>query len=286
MQPKNNILQFSRQEKKRRQKNSLTHSRVQNSMMSDGPLDDLIKYTSQWTNDVISTLFENVDTQLFEMAEKSENASDQNTYFDAMRIVRLRRSIAYEEFITNVSLGFSTETIQSEKRSEQVVSDLEDLSLVAEDNLEEDLATHNMIAKAERDNKERLNQLNQRLSFLYNGLNINFENNPMGPASLCNSFALAVDTLEAEIKVKLLVFKLFDINFITQLHELYEHANQLLIAKGILPDLKISYKNALKKHPRPAQSGLGGLINTPVQDDASQGDAFMQGDASMQGYPP
>lgn len=238
-------------------------------MMSDGPLDELIKYTSQWTNDVITALFENVDTQLFEMAEKSENASDQNTYFDAMRIVRLRRSIAYEEFITNVSTGFTVETIQSEKKSSEVVSDLDDLSLVADDNLEEDLATHNMIAKAERDNKEKLNQLNQRLSFLYNGLNINFENNPMGPTSLCDSFALAVDTLEAEIKVKLLVFKLFDINFISRLQELYEHANQLLISKGILPDLKISYKNAVKKQPPSTGSGLGGLINTPVQDDAS-----------------
>ncbi|MCW8929269.1 MAG: DUF1631 domain-containing protein [Gammaproteobacteria bacterium] len=286
MQPKNNILQFSRQgksastEDNRRRKNSLTQDsllqdsllqkRVQNSMTPEGPLGDLIQYTSQWTNDAISTLFDNVDTQLFEMAEKSENATDQNTYFDAMRIVRLRRSIAYEEFISNVSLGFSTETIQGETKSEQVISDVDSLSLVADDNLEEDLATHNMVAKAERDNKDNLNQLNQRLSYLYKGLKITSENNPMGPTSLCNSFALAVDTLEAEIKVKLLVFKLFDINFITKLSELYEHSNHMLVEKGILPDLKVSYKNAVKRQPSSQGTGLGGLINTPVQNDTQE----------------
>ncbi len=208
MQPKNNILQFNRTEKTGT-RNSLSdknnvkqESKVQNSMMPEGPLSDLIKYTSQWTNDAISTLFDNVDTQLFEMAEKSENATDQNTYFDAMRIVRLRRSIAHEEFMSNVERGFSIETIQSEKTTEDVTSDLESLSLIDDDNLEEDLATHNMIAKAERDNKDEIKQLNQRIAYLYNGLKITSENNPMGPTSLCNSFAAAVDTLEAEIKVK------------------------------------------------------------------------------------
>ena len=282
MQPKNNILQFGRQQKKTsetdklRHKSSLTQDyllqkdRVQNSMTPEGPLGDLIQYTSQWTNDAISTLFDNVDTQLFEMAEKSENATDQNIYFDAMRIIRLRRSIAYEEFISNVNLGFNIETIQGEKRAEEVISDMENLSLVADDNLEEDLATHNMVAKAERDNKDNINQLNQRLSYLYNGLKITTENNPMGPTSLCNSFALAADTLEAEIKVKLLVFKLFDLNVITKLNELYEHANQMLVEKGILPNLKVSYRGAVKKRAHPAGAGLGGLINTPVQNDAEQ----------------
>jgi len=282
MQPKNNILQFSQQEKNTSAKstlqqtkrtNSLTQkTRVQNSMTPEGPLDDLIQYTSQWANDAISTLFDNVDTQLFEMAEKSENATDQNIYFDAMRIIRLRRSVAYEEFITRVSHSFTNEALQDEKNADNAIMDVENLSLVADDSLEEDLATHNMIAKAERDNKEPLNQLNQRLAYLYRGLKIDLSNNPMGPTSLCNSFATAVDTLDAEIKVKLLVFKLFDINFISKLNELYHHSNQLLIEKGILPNLKVSYKGAVKKPAVSPATGLGGLINTPVQSDTIASD--------------
>ncbi|NOQ80839.1 MAG: DUF1631 family protein [Gammaproteobacteria bacterium] len=276
MQSKNNILQFAQLkqkdkkapiEKKSQRTNSLTQdNKVHNPMTPEGPLGDLIQYTTQWTNNAVSTLFDNVDTQLFEMAEKSENATEQNIYFDAMRIIRLRRSVAYDEFISDVSRSFSIDAIQSEKTIDIPGSDIDDLSLIADDSLEEDLAIHNMIAKAERDNKEALNQLNQRLAYLYNGLKINLENNPMGPTSLCHSFALAVDALEAEIKVKLLVFKLFDINLITNLHELYNSANQLLIEKSILPDLKVNYKGAVKRQAPPAAGGLGGLINTPVQE--------------------
>ncbi len=289
MQPKNNILQFSKSAAKGSsyRKSSLTQdsqiqkNRVQNSMMPEGPLGDLIQYTGQWTNDAISKLFDNVDTQLFEMAEKSENASDQNIYFDAMRIIRLRRSIAYEEFTARIAQSFSVEAIQNNQSLEAVAitGDADSLSLVEDDNLEEDLATHNMIAKAERDNKDLLNQMNQRLTYLYNGLKINSENNPLGPTSLCNSFAMAVNTLEAEIKVKLLVFKLFDINVISKVYQLYEGGNQLLVDKGILPNLKVSYKSAVKRNPRPA-SGLGGLINNPNDAGVQQEDAglsqFMQ----------
>ncbi|MCU7798614.1 MAG: DUF1631 domain-containing protein [gamma proteobacterium symbiont of Lucinoma myriamae] len=286
MHSKNNILQFAKLKQKDKKASieiktqhtdSLTQdNKVHNPMTPEGPLGDLIQYTTQWTNDAVSTLFDNVDTQLFEMAEKSENATDQNIYFDAMRIIRLRRSVAYEEFITQVSQSFSIDAIQSKKIIDNPKSELDDLSLVADDSLEEDLAIHNMIAKAERDNKEALNQLNQRLGYLYNGLKINLENNPMGPTPLCHSFALAVDTLEAEIKVKLLVFKLFDINLITNLHELYNPANKLLIEKGILPDLKVSYKGAVTKQAPPVTGGLGGLINTPVQEMPSENEGLSQ----------
>ena len=284
MKPKNNILQFSRTEKNTtviknnkeipdNKKHLAQESKVQKSMIPEGPLGDLIKYTSQWTNDAVSALFDNVDTQLFEMAEKSENATDQNTYFDAMRIVRLRRSVAHEEFISNVESAFNVETIRSEKKSTEVTSDLESLALIEDDSLEEDLATHNMIAKSERDNKDDLKQLHQRIAYLYQGLEITSENNPIGPTSLCNSFAAAVDTLEAEIKVKLLVFKLFDINIVNKLAEFYQHANQLLIQEGVLPDLKVTYTSAVKRQPQPA-GGLGGIpVNTPVQNDAAAGEA-------------
>ncbi len=277
MQPKNNILHFSRGACKQAapdqnyRRNKLSQdSRIHDSMIPEGPLGDLIKYTSQWTNEAISGLFDNVDTQLFEMAEKSENATDQNTYFDAMRIIRLRRSVAHEEFLASVELSFDPEVIQGGRDFRQVTSDIESLSLIADDNLEEELATHNMIAKAERDNKNELKQLNQRVAYLYNGLNITTQNNPVSPTALCNAFAAAVDTLEAEIKVKLLVFKLFDINIISKLNDLYLNLNHLLVEKGILPDLKVSY-GSVRRQPAPSGMGAGIPGNAPGAPQADSG---------------
>jgi hypothetical protein len=261
-----NIVQFSHLETTNQ--SSLTQdSRVQNSMTPEGPLGELIKQTSQWTNDAISILFDNVDTQLFERAERADNSTDQNTYFDAMRIIRLRRSIAQEHFTICIEQTFNIDCITNDQRNENLIvaTDLENLSLVEDDNLEEDLATNSMVVKAVRDNRDNLSQLNQRLSYLYNGLTITTLNNPMGPTALCNSFASAVNSLEAEIKVKLLIFKLFDIHVINQLSEFYEKSNHQLVELGILPNLKVNYKNIVKQPPARPMTGLGGLINTPVQ---------------------
>jgi len=250
-------------------------------MTQEGPLDDLVKYTSQWTNDAIDKLFDNVDNQLFDMAEQSEKISDQNIFFDAMRIIRRRRKDTHEAFMTNVKQGFTVESILSQKEIDNDITDLEDLSLMADDNLEENLAAHNLIAKAERDSQDTLRQLNQRLAFLYDGLLINSENNPIGPTSLCHSFISAVNTLEAKTKVKLLVYKLFDINFVSNLSELYQNANKMLIEKGVLPDLKISYKHTVKRQPRPNQAGLGdGTVHPPVQDDAADSQNIQENNAA------
>jgi len=270
----NNILQFSQQNQvtKKNPGNTNKDYKVQNSMIPEGPLGDLIQYTNEWTNDAMSTLFDNVDTQLFEMAEKAENSTDQNTYFDAMRIIRLRRSVAYEEFVSNIAHNFSTSKLQQIPSDNQPADEENnDLSLVADDSLEEELATHNMVAKAERDNKEAIDQLQQRIAYLYNGLKIDSQNNPVGPTAFCDAFSQAANTLEAEIKVKLLVFKLFDINFITQLPELYAHLNKLLIEKNILPTLKANYKGVIKKQTAsPVAAGIA--TNSIPQEIESNSD--------------
>lgn len=309
----NNILQFSQinqkhdQQHNRRQsdkkdaqpahKGSLTQdnqvkNKVQNSMTPEGPLGDLIQYTKEWTDDAISTLFDNVDTQLFEMAEKAENSNDQNIYFDAMRIIRLRRAVAHDAFMQSTTQSFTPQALQA-KRSEKDDVVEGDLSLITDDTLEEDLAINNMVAKAEKHNKKSLDQLNQRLAYLYKGLTINTPNNPMGPTALCHSFAKAAKALEAEIKVKLLIFKLFDLNIITKLDELYEHANQLLVEQGILPNLKVTVRKPRKRQPSPEEdlsrtqeinanqninqsAGLSSLMQQPMgtQNQMAEAQAF------------
>ena len=299
----NNILQFS-QNNQQDNNTRPTQNKVAQSMTPEGPLGELINFTYEWTNDTIATLFDNVDTQLFEMAEKAENSTDQNTYFDAMRIIRLRRSIAHEEFINNVRQSFTLEVLQNGLNSShsEKVADMDNLSLVADDHLEEDLATHNMVSKAERDNKDALKFLNQRLGYLYKGLEITSENNPLGPTALCDCFAVAANSLDAEITVKLLIFKLFDINVVNKLKDLYQQANDLLIEQNILPDLKTSYKGvSVKKQASPSGyasqnnnngndnianasvdanppmqnnlGGLGGLIQQPMDNTQQNADA-------------
>jgi len=264
MQPKNNILQFGRENLSTSnsdvpsQSNGFqSNKRKTNSLMHQDLLDNIASYSSQWINDTVSTLFDNVDNQLFEMAEKSERATEQNVYFDAMRVVRLRRNIAHDVFIDNVSQGFNPDKLIVNKQEMKVTADIDSLSLINDDNLEEDLATHGMIAKAERDNRETLSHLNQRLAYLYQGIRINNDNNPLGPNALCNAFSVAVESLEADIKVKLLIFKLFDVNVVAKLSRLYEHINKILLDNNILSNLKTTYRHTTNRQSGiPSESGI------------------------------
>jgi hypothetical protein len=60
----------------------------------------------------------------------------------------------------------------------------------------------------------------------------------MGPALLCEFFLQAGRSLGVEIKVKLIILKLFEKYVLTDADHLYDEANQLLIAAGVLPELK------------------------------------------------
>ena len=62
--------------------------------------------------------------------------------------------------------------------------------------------------------------------------------NPLGPAMLCEYFMQAGRNLGVGIKVKLIILKLFERYVLGDADQLYAEANQLLIATGILPDLK------------------------------------------------
>jgi len=205
MQPKNNILQFGRDNPttsnsgfSNQSSDIQSKKRKSTSLMHQDLLDYVASNSSQWIKDTVSALFDNVDNQLFEMAEKSERATEQNTYFDAMRVVRLRRNIAHDTFINHINQRFNPDELIVNTPDVKVTSDIDSLSLINDDTLEEDLATHAMIAKAERDNKETLLHLNQRFAYLYQGININNENNPLSPTSLCNSFSVAVDYVNSK----------------------------------------------------------------------------------------
>jgi hypothetical protein len=54
---------------------------------------------------------------------------------------------------------------------------------------------------------------------------------------LCEAFLDACRSLGVEIKVKLIILKLFEKYVLTELDQFYAEANQLLVAAGVLPDL-------------------------------------------------
>ncbi|MCP3850505.1 MAG: DUF1631 domain-containing protein, partial [Gammaproteobacteria bacterium] len=56
------------------------------------------KYALSGLSDLIRILMENVDDALFELAEKAQSDNERNQYFEAMREIRIKRSLLQQGF--------------------------------------------------------------------------------------------------------------------------------------------------------------------------------------------
>ncbi|QKZ06781.1 DUF1631 domain-containing protein [Pseudomonas eucalypticola] len=203
----------------------------------------------------LQALFDNADDTLFEMADKAHNNVEQNTFFEAMRDLRLKRKSIERGFLERLNEAFVA--IGQYEIAEPTVAapvNYDKLELVANDDLERTVALDAMVGKVLARDGLALGQLTARLNALVLK-RLDDATNPLGPAMVCDYFLQAGRNLGVEIKVKLIVLKLFEKYVLADTDQLYAEANQLLIATGVLPELKAApaRRSADRAPARPAQ---------------------------------
>ncbi|AZD13799.1 DUF1631 domain-containing protein [Pseudomonas chlororaphis] len=185
----------------------------------------------------LQELFDNADDTLFEMADRAQNNVDQNTFFKAMRDLRLKRKSIERGFLEKLFEAF-VDLVQYDPAPAiaQAVAYVPPAD-TCQDDLERTVALEAMVAKAGNRDGFALGQLTARLSALL-GKHLDDRSNPLGPAMLCEYFLESGRSLGVEIKVKLIILKLFERYVLSEADQLYAEANQLLAATGVLPELK------------------------------------------------
>jgi len=194
---------------------------------------------AQQLKESLQTLFDNADDTLFEMADRAHNNTEQNIFFEAMRDLRLKRKSIERNFLDKFFESFlrlGQYQVAEPTLAEPVSFDK--LALVHNDDLERTVAVDAMVTKVLSRDGVALSQVTTRLNELI-PQPLTDESNPLGPLRLCECFLQAGQNLGVEIKVKLIILKLFEKYALTNADQLYEEANQLLIAAGVLPELKV-----------------------------------------------
>ncbi len=189
---------------------------------------------------LVTTLFENTDDALFDLANKADNNGQQANFFDAMRELRKRRQAIETRFQEQLTRQFSDfvagRGVAMPAKAEAGEGGLS-LSLVDEQELEESLAIAAMVAKTENRVQRALHALNQRLAHVL-GLRAEDLANPFAPAPIAEMFRQAMTDLQAALEVKLIVHKLFDRYVMSGLDAVYDELNGLLVQAGVLPQLR------------------------------------------------
>lgn len=201
--------------------------------------------------------FDLTDDALFEMANHAGEINQQNVYLEAMRELRLKRSSVESLFHSRLAerlngwlLGGRSGGSVDEKSHAQV--DAETLTLLSEDELEERVARESMSVRARDRLLQQLDHLSLRLNHLLPGVaGQGHDENPFAPHALCEAFVAATRVLDAGMKAKLVLFKLFERNLLEQLEGTYQQINQFLAEAGILPDLKGRGRTATSPQRRP-----------------------------------
>ncbi|KFX68504.1 thymidine phosphorylase [Pseudomonas taeanensis MS-3] len=223
----------------------------------------------------LQALFDNADDTLFDMADRATSNGEQNAFFEAMRDLRLKRKNIEQGFLRNVLASFAAlNQYEIGKTRPLEALSFDSLSLVQNDELEESVAIEVMVAKVMNRASMALGHLTTRLNAMVSK-KLDDKSNPLGPAVLCEQFLEACSSLGVEIRVKLIILKLFEKYVLADLDQLYAEANQALIAAGVLPELKSA---PLPRNPgrSAARARAGGAESSQQLDDGELMDEGVQ----------
>lgn len=186
----------------------------------------------------LSELFDNADDTLFEKADRAASNADQSMFFDAMRLLRLQRHALEKSCCDGLDKQFNQlQYGQHREAHAPVAFDLDSLSLVQPDELEQTVALDSMVGRVVARNQIPLTHLTMRLNAMVSSA-VTDGNNPLAPVRLVELFADSCAALNLDIKIRLIIFKMFERHVFNSIDSLYADINELLANAGILPDLK------------------------------------------------
>ncbi|TGN41020.1 DUF1631 domain-containing protein [Marinobacter confluentis] len=204
--------------------------------------------------DLLQGAFDAVDDSLFELANNARSNNEQNRYFEAMREIRIKRKGVEKHFQNAVGQLFSHPPRGGAPAAEDLASTGADsLSLIGDDDLEEQVALNAMITKSKVHFQGSLLQLQARFSEIYPGVTAETPVNPMAPEHLCSAFVEAIQALEIQIRERLILLKQFDRYVVSNLGMLLDEANRILVQAGVIPNFRYHGK-AGKQQDKPGGS--------------------------------
>ena len=183
-------------------------------------------------NELVRRMFDSADDSLFESGEKASSDVERRRYFDAMRVLRLNRRKIESAFADHVAHGFVPVAVEKSASSD---FDLDNLSIQPTDAIEEKIAIINMAAKAEGLYKNLIWELERHLDFAARTLGVPVSPKALDPKRICEAFSKGTAPLDVELKVKLVIFKLFDRVIIAELGRVYTAALEVMTRAGVSP---------------------------------------------------
>ncbi|HET9485698.1 MAG TPA: DUF1631 family protein, partial [Xanthomonadales bacterium] len=217
-------------------------------------LEAILATTSSTLELGLNATLDELEQQLFKLAEQAHSNDAQNRCFESLREVRRGRVDVAPRFMLRLEAALATITDEPVSPEFMRVSrgGKAQLALIDPLELEQALALQELASKAEIRNASALFLLGQRFGVLAGMPAFDADKLPVGPHRLCECLAEAVRGLDLQFEHRMLLFRMFDRQSMPVLSGLYDQLNALCVRERVLPNLQV---HAVFKRMPNAQPG-------------------------------
>lgn len=203
----------------------------------------------KWASQQLASYLDALEQKLFKLADRAENNESQSCFFRASDEIRQHRNVIDQNYQSEMTKAFEQYRSNKVTTNDFTLDPLkhqhapyteayeQNLSLVDDNELEEQLAISTMVRKASADYSEAIYALNQRLAVLRGGAKMNEQGNPVAPGVFGEALQAAIAQLQLDNRAKLIIYKVFDSSFMAELGKLYQLLNHHCESNGVLPNL-------------------------------------------------
>lgn len=197
----------------------------------------------------LAGMLDRVEDDLFDLAEKAQERDAQNVYLDARAKARENRRLIETTFRQHF-IEFFNRKVRGERAAAKSPAAGE-LSLLGDEDLEENLAISEMSRKLKAACEEELGPLNQRMGYLLERPDLEDDANPMSPALVCDALKRAFDQVQSGFKVRMALLHQLERHAQVELQNVYHELNVHLVARRVLPEVQIVRRASPSRRDEP-----------------------------------
>ena len=182
----------------------------------------------------LHSLFDALDARLFDLAERSRVANQQQVFFEGLRECRRKRNDIEHDFLEGVADALRP------ARGPGAAPAPSTLSLVGNEELEETLSLSAMAVRAASRMAHAVDALDLRLGRLLEQAVDPHAHGRLSPQALGTIFRSACQRLDVGIEVRLVAYNAFGQHVLDALEPIYADLNRELVAAGVLPAIAVT----------------------------------------------
>ena len=200
--------------------------------------------------DTVRAAFDGMAESLMELADKTTGFEERNRYLDARDIAVRQREVIESQFRRRLAAEFQERVDQTRIAVEAPDVSLDELRLVAEDDLNETLRFNDLAVKMRRHCDEEMSALDQRAAVLLGRPSLDADGNPFGAKVVSDAFRHACQQVDCPLDVRLVFMKSFEALALDGIRKACREVNDLLVANAVLPRIRYGVPKSESK-PKP-----------------------------------